>query len=116
MNIDSKISLIRGETKVWQFQRIDGNGQVITDMPTEMYCTIKQNYDDDEYIIQKTYSGGDITYADGWWYITLSATETLNLNPGKYVIDVKVITDLGAFYPIHPQPMTVEPNVTDEVS
>lgn len=116
MNIDSKISLIRGETKVWKFQRKDGSGQIITTMPDEVYCTIKANYDDDDYLIQKTYGDGDITYSDGWWFITLSATETLTLNPGKYVIDVKVITDSGASYVVHPQTLAVIPNVTDEVS
>lgn len=116
MNIDSKVSLIRGETKVWKFQRKDGSGTVITTAPDEVYCTIKANYDDDDYLIQKTYGDGDITYSDGWWFITLSAAETLALNPGKYVIDVKVITDSGATYVVHPQTLAVIPNVTDEVS
>lgn len=116
MNIDSKISLIRGETKVWKFQRKDGSGSIITTMPDEVYCTIKANYDDDDYIIQKTYGNEEITYSDGWWFITLSAAETLTLNPGKYVIDVKVITDSGATYVVHPQTLAVIPNVTDEVS
>lgn len=116
MNIDSKVSLIRGETKVWKFQRKDGSGQIITTMPDEVYCTIKANYDDDDYIIQKTYTGGGITYSYEWWYVTIPASETLSLNPGNYVIDIKVVNDGVATYPVHPQTLTVKPNVTDEVS
>ena len=116
MNIDSKISLIRGETKVWKFQRKDSSGAVITTNPDEIYCSIKQTYDSSDYLIQKTYTDGDITYSSGWWYISLSANDTLGLNPGKYAIDVKVITSSGSTYVVHPQTLAVLPNATDEVS
>lgn len=116
MNIDSKISFIRGETKVWKFQRKDANGDVITIAPDEIYCSIKANYDDDAYLLQKSYTDSEITYADQWWYITLSSAETLSFTAGKYVIDVKVIDDGASTYVVHPQVLTVKPNVTDEVS
>lgn len=115
MNIDAKVSLIRGETKIWKFQRKDGSGNVITSMPDEIYCTIKANYDDNEVLLQKTYTGGDITYASEWWYVNLSATDTLSLMPGKYVIDVKVITDSGASYIVKPQTLSVRPCVTEDI-
>lgn len=115
MNIDSKISFIRGETKVWKFQRKDGSGQVITTNPNEIWCSIKANYDASDYLIQKTFSDGDITYSDGWWYITLSSADTLSLSKGKYVIDVKVSSLSGESYPIIPQTLTVYPCVTEEI-
>ena len=115
MNIVSNLSLIRGETKVWKFQRKDGSGTVITTMPDEMYCSIKANYDDDDYLIQKTYGDSEITYSDTWWYITLSASETLSLAPGKYVMDVKVKTTSGDSYPVIPQTLTVIPCVTEDI-
>lgn len=115
MNIESNISLIRGETKRWRFQRKDGNGQVITTNPNEIYCSIKANYDADDYLIQKTFTNGDITYSDGYWYITLSAAETLSLTSGKCVIDVKVSSTAGESYPVRPQTLMVYPSVTEEI-
>ena len=115
MNINSNISLIRGETTIWKFQRKDSSGAVITDVPDEMYCSIKANYDDSDYVIQKSYTDGDITYADGWWTITLSASDTLGLNVGKYVVDVKLITSSEVFYVVHPQTLSVLPCVTEDI-
>lgn len=115
MNIVSKINLIRGETKVWKFQRKDANGQVITTNPNEIYCTIKENYDASDYLIQKTFTNGDITYSDGWWYIVLSAADTLSLTQGRYVIDVKVSATSGETYHVIPQTLEVYPCVTEEI-
>lgn len=114
MNVAYKLSIIRGETKTWKFQRRDINGTLITETPTAIYFSIKRNYDDASNILQKSMSDG-ITYSNGWWYIFVSAAETEALQPGMYVCDVKVLSSLGETYVVEPQTLVVRPSVTRHV-
>lgn len=96
-----------GETKVLRFQRLDGDRQVIDTVPDEMYCTVKRNYDDEDFIFQKTIGEG-IEQDGSWWQITIDPDDTKYLSPGKYVFDVKVIDDVVR-YVVKPQPFTIRP-------
>lgn len=114
MNIQYNLSIIRGESKTWKFQRRTVDGEVITETPTAMYFSMKRNYDDAENVLQKSLSSG-ITYNNGWWYIFLPASDTESLMPGMYVCDVKVLSSLGETYLVEPQSICVKPSVTRHV-
>lgn len=118
MSIDSNISLIRGETKILKFQRWDGSGSVITTIPDEMFCSVKDNYDDNEYMIQKTYTGGGIKYnsTTHYWYVVFYPEDTVQLPGGHYVIDIMAQTDSGNHFILRPQPLTIIPSVTMDIS
>lgn len=115
MNIQYNLSIIRGESKTWKFQRRTVDGEVITETPTAMYFSVKRNYDDASNVLQKSLSDG-FTYNNGWWSLFIPASDTENLQPGMYVCDLKVLSaTYGETYIVEPQSICVKPSVTRHV-
>ena len=88
------IELIRGDTLDLKFQRKLINNEVITSVPDEMYFTVKNNYSEDDYLIQKRL-GESITYneEDHYYYFTIESVDTDNLGYNSYVYDIEIVKD-----------------------
>lgn len=80
----------RGDTWGYKFQRTDTSKEVIMEAPDEMYFTVKNSFNDQTPVIQKTL---DEMYMDesGYWHFTITPQDTDNLPYGKYVGDVERI-------------------------
>jgi plasmid rolling circle replication initiator protein Rep len=88
------MKIIRGDTKDLKFQRKNANtGEIITDIPDNMYFTVKKSYKLVEFVFQKRLSDNTITYNedDNYYYITIESTDTDNLPFGDYDYDIEVI-------------------------
>lgn len=107
------VEFIRGETELLRFQRLDTDGNVITGVPTEMYFSLKQNYDNDDYVFQKSLNDG-IAQEGNSWVVTIDPADTASLTPGTYYFDIKVVTTTMARYVVKPQPCELLSNVTEE--
>ena len=107
------LSIYQGNDKVFSFTRTDTNDNAITTMPQQMTFTVKQNYEKLDWLFRKTLNNGITQRADGTWEITIDAEDTANINPGKYVCDVKIINEHGKEYTIvKPQEFVVMPVAT----
>ena len=83
------ISKTRGDSILLKFQRKDADGQVILTPPTTMYFTLKESFETEGFILQKSLS--DMTMEeDGTWHIELLPEETEEMPYGTYVFDIEV--------------------------
>ena len=89
------ISVIRGDTKSFKFQRKTTNNEVITEKPNKMFFTVKKYYYSKSFLIQKILDK-DIIYneEDNYYYFTIDPYDTNELNySDDYVFDIEIITD-----------------------
>ena len=83
------MEIIRGDTQQYKFQRKDVDGNVITQQATKVYFTVKENYNVNKVLIQKTIE--DMTFdSDGTYHFAITADDTNNLYYGNYVYDIEV--------------------------
>lgn len=85
------IEIIRGDTCPFSFKRRDKNNDVITEPADKLYFTIKQSYQTDEVLIQKTID--DMSFDDGTYRFVIEPEDTNDMEYGIYVFDIEVITD-----------------------
>ena len=86
----------RGDTQPLKFQRIDAEGHVITDVPDEMFFTVKTDYKTKDVVFQKTLE--DMTLGeDNHWHFVITPADTQTLPVGSYVYDIEVTTDGNVF-------------------
>lgn len=86
------MTLVRGDTGAFKFQRLDSDGEPITATPTAMYFTVKKTYANSADVFQKTLA--DMTMdADGTWHFVIAPEDTATLDYGAYVFDLEVTTD-----------------------
>lgn len=87
------MTFTRGDTYKFKFQRKNFNGEVIETKSQNMWFTVKNNYNSDKIIIQKTLENG-ITFDDDFYYhITIDHDDTKDLSYGDYVCDIQVEND-----------------------
>lgn len=80
----------RGDTCPVKFNLVDGDKNPLTPTATtEIYFTLKKNYNKTDYILQKKLTTGDLTIVDGVCTFTLTHQDTMILPYGKYVYDVQ---------------------------
>lgn len=85
------MEITRGDTKALYFQR-KVNGEPILTEAQEVYFTIKNNYYEKNYLIQKTLD--DMTFdEEGKYHFVINPEDTDKLNYGDYVFDIEVKTD-----------------------
>lgn len=86
------IQIIRGDTAQYKFQRVDGDGHVITTAPDALYFTVKESTNKLNYVFQKRLD--DMTLdSDGTYHFTIEPTDTNGLQYGNYAYDIEVIVD-----------------------
>ncbi len=86
------ISLTRGDTLKFKFQRLNVVGEPIIAPADRVYFTVKKNAGDAAFILQKTLN--DMTLDEmGYYHVTVEPADTDPLKFGNYVYDIEVITD-----------------------
>jgi hypothetical protein len=86
------MNIIRGDYKIFTFQRKDKNKNIIVEKPDKMYITIKRNEYLKEVVIQKTFDNG-ITFEEGKYRVEFLPEDTDNLSYGDYIYDIEIIND-----------------------
>ena len=85
------MKIIRGDTILLSFIRLDANGQPITTIADSVYFTVKKNYITESVILQKKISDMSFDDETGKYSFTINPADTDGLNYGKYVYDIEVI-------------------------
>ena len=80
----------RGDTCPVSFDITDSNGQPLDLSSSEIYFTLKKNYNTSSYVLQKKKSTGDIEVNENKCALVLSHTDTAELNYGNYVYDIQL--------------------------
>lgn len=87
------IEFVRGDTCPIEFTIVDGDNNPLVDLENaNIYFTVKNNYNEDNYIFQKTYAGGTIIKTDNKYSLTILPTDTESLDYGSYVYDICVVS------------------------
>lgn len=89
------LSIIRGDTKYFKFKRINRETkEIITDIPDQMYFTVKYADNIEDMLFQKTLNN-EITYndEDNYYYMTINPEDTNNLPYGELVFDIEITND-----------------------
>lgn len=92
------MKIIRGDTKRYQFRRLDADGNVITETPAGLYFTVKESWGTETPTFQKTID--DMEFDDdedsdtyGYWCFTILPEDTDSLPYDTYVCDIEVVRD-----------------------
>ena len=83
------IDLIRNDSLILTFKRIDGNGDIITEEADKIFFTVKQNNITSTVVFQKTKE--DMEFNNGTYRFTILPEDTVNLPYGTYKYDLEVI-------------------------
>lgn len=86
------ISINRGDTIKYKIKLVNQDDETIVLSENDtMYFTIKENYEIQDFVIQKKLNDG-ITYSenDNCYHVIIEAYETENLNYKNYVYDIQV--------------------------
>lgn len=87
-----KISIPRGDIRPIEFNVYNSNGELSDIEFTDIYFTVKANYRDKKYLIQKRLSNGTIeSVSQGVYKFFINASDTDCLQYGDYVFDIEVI-------------------------
>ena len=109
------IIMTRGNTFVFKFQRLDENCNVIETIAEKMIFTVKEDYETDEILFQKSLADGNTTFSqdDYHYHIVIQPVDTRELNYTTYYWDVKVIEGDYEFTIIKERKLKIEKAVTD---
>lgn len=109
------IIMTRGNTFAFKFQRLDENCNVIETVAEKMIFTVKEDYETDEILFQKSLADGNITFSqdDYYYHIVIQPDDTRKLNYTTYYWDVKVIEGDYEFTIIKERKLKIEKAVTD---
>ena len=80
----------RGDTQPVSFDITDSQGNELDFTDTEVYFTMKKNYNTTAYILQKKKTNGEITINGKKGSLVLTHNDTAELNYGSYVYDIQV--------------------------
>lgn len=83
------IDLIRNDSLILTFKRIDGNGDIITEEADKIFFTVKQNNITNTVVFQKTKE--DMEFNNGTYRFTILPEDTVNLPYGTYKYDLEVV-------------------------
>lgn len=89
--------MTRGDSEKWKFQRTDIDGNVITSTPFALFFTVKNSFNDKDFVLQKRLGDG-IVFDGEYYYLSLSPSDTEGLAYGTYVFDIEVIQDAEQTY------------------
>ena len=86
------MEFFRGDTYNFKFQRMS-KGQTITELPNNIYFTVKDGYYTDNVIFQKKLNDGITKDDEDWYHVMISPSDTNGLEYKDYNYDLEVITD-----------------------
>ena len=85
---DNLIEIPRGDFRQKKFKVSND----VIPLITEIYITAKKSAKDTEYLFQKTLTGGDITYNDGYYIFAIRPEDTAELKMEKeYIYDIELV-------------------------
>ena len=86
-----RISMPRGDIRLVRFT-VNNPDKTLTDIEfTEIYFTVKRNYNETRYLFQKRLSTGGIIKLDqGDYQIKIEPQDTQNMTYGKYKFDIEL--------------------------
>lgn len=105
------ISMTRGDTARFTFQRLDAEGEVILSEPDELYFTVKSSTQNEAFKFQKTKEDMELD-GQGNWHFTVDPEDTNGLTFGQYYYDVEVIDAEGVKTTISIGNFVISPEVT----
>lgn len=83
------ITITRGDTARFCFQRHDNDGNVLSTRPSKMFFTIKKSNYAKDVIIQKTLN--DFTMdEEAFWHVEITPEETEVVAYGTYKYDIEI--------------------------
>lgn len=86
------ITMPRGDIRKIKFSVKNSTGEIFHNDFDEIYFTCKRDFNDRNYIFQKRLSDGSITKSDdGYYHLTILASDTDYLKYGNYLFDIEVI-------------------------
>lgn len=84
------ITFTRGDTAGFKFQRLDTDGNVIMQIADELYFTVKTQFTNQGFVLQKTLD--DMTFdEDGFYHFVIEPEDTNALKFADYVYDIETI-------------------------
>ena len=92
-NTINVMSMTRGDTAKFKFQRIDAEGHPITTIADKCWFSVKTNDTQQNVVIQKTIEDMDFSTEDYFYRFTIDPSDTNELQYGDYVYDVEIIQD-----------------------
>lgn len=88
--LGTPLSMTRGDTAGFKFQRLDNDGNVIEARPNKLFFTVKKSYEDEGFVFQKKLD--DMTFDENfWWHFRILPEDTDRLKYGTYVYDLETI-------------------------
>lgn len=89
--LEYDIEFPRGDTCPISFTLTDANGEpLVPTAETEIYFTVKKNFNTQTALIQKRLSTSGITVENGICSLTLTHLDTASMSYGKYRYDVQL--------------------------
>lgn len=83
------LEFTRGDTIPVSFPLTDAEGNILElSAGEELYVTVKKSTSDSNFLFQKKYTTGDITFEDGLYKFTINSSDTNTLPYGSYVMDI----------------------------
>ncbi len=88
------MEILRGNYKIFKFQRKTKSRETIKELPDKMYFTVKESTYKKDAIFQKKLNEG-ITYSedDNYYRVEILQDDTENMAYGTYEYDIKIIYD-----------------------
>ena len=92
MELEQNVTLIRGDTGKYKINLVNqNNSQIILGDGDQLYFTMKESYENKDFVIQK-YIGNGITLGDdNKYHLLLNSEDTDGLDFKNYVYDVAVV-------------------------
>ena len=89
------MEITKGDNKSFKFQRKTKNGEVITDLPDEIYITFKPNAYDEKALFQKRLGDSTIKFNEdtNHYEFEIIPSDTDDLNYGTYYFDIELISN-----------------------
>ena len=101
--------ITRGDSLIFNFEVVDLQSAL-----TSAYFSVKRNYSDTNYVVQKSLSNGITLVDTGVYKVRVAPSDTANLDLGSYYYDLQINIS-GDVYTILKGNLKIEYDVTEEV-
>lgn len=92
------IIITRGDSKGFNFRVRDRQGVATT--LDAAHFSVKENLDDNFYVLQKTLDAGITQLESGDYYVKIEPTDTEGLEPRKYYYDLQITIGDDIYTPL----------------
>ncbi len=90
--MNKNLSLVRGDTGKFKINLIDEEeNQIVLGNGDQIYFTVKENFELDDFVLQKKIGDGITLGDDNCYHLLLNPEDTDNLKFKDYVYDIAVV-------------------------